>query len=77
MARRFSDYETIGGLFREITGETVQLSVAQQIWGILQDLVTAIARVFGLLDEEIYYAVINQSEEMAHIAQFYNLKSAS
>lgn len=77
VAKRFSDYETIGGLFREITRETVQLSVAQKIWGILQDLVTAIARVFGLLDEEIYDAVINQSEEMAHIAQFYNLKSAS
>lgn len=77
VARRFSDYETIGGLFREITRETVQLSVAQQIWGILQDLVTAIARVFDLLDEEIYDAVINQSDEMAHIAQFYNLKSAS
>ena len=77
VARRFSDYETIGGLFREITRETVQLSATQQIWGILQELVTAIARVFGLLDEEIYDAVINQSEEMAHIAQFYNLKSVS
>lgn len=76
VARRFSDYETIGGLFREISRETVQLSVAQQIWGMLQELVTAIARVFGLLDEEIYDAVINQSDKMAHIAQFYNLKSA-
>lgn len=77
VARRFSDYETIGGIFREISKETVQLSVAQQIWGILQDLVTAIARAFGLLDEEIYDAIINQSKEMAHIAEFYNLKSAS
>ena len=31
IAKRFSDYETIGGLFREITRETVQLSVTQQI----------------------------------------------
>lgn len=77
VARRFSDYETIGGLFREISKETVQLSVAQQIWGILQELVTAIARAFGLLDEEIYDAVIYKSEEIAHSAQFYNLKSAS
>ena len=77
VARRFSDYETIGGLFREISKETVQLSVAQQIWGILQELVTAIARAFGLLAEEIYDAVIYKSEEIAHIAQFYNLKSAS
>lgn len=77
VAKRFSDYETIGGLFRQISRETVQLSVAQQIWGILQELVTAIAMAFGLLDEEIYDTVINHSEEMAHIAQFYNLKSAS
>lgn len=77
VARRFSDYETIGDLFREISKETVQLSVAQQIWGILQELVTAIARAFGLLDEEIYDAVIYKSEEIAHSAQFYNLKSAS
>ena len=77
VARRFSDYETIGGLFREVSKETVQLSVAQQIWGMLQELVTAIAEAFGLLDEEIYDAVINKSDEIAHIAQFYNLKSAS
>ena len=77
VARRFSDYETIGGLFREVSKETVQLSAAQQIWGMLQELVTAIAEAFGLLDEEIYDAVINKSEEIAHIAQFYNLKSAS
>ena len=76
VAKRFSDYETIGGLFREVSKETVQLSVAQQIWGMLQELVTAIAEAFGLLDEEIYDAVINKSEEIAHIAQFYNLKSA-
>ena len=64
-------------LFREISKEAVQLSVAQQIWGLLQELVSAIARVFGLLDEEIHEAVINHSDEMAHIAKFYNLKSAS
>ena len=75
--KRFSDYETIGGLFREVSKETVQISVAQQIWGILQELITAIASVFGLLDEEVYDAVINHSEELAHIAKFYNLKSAS
>ena len=77
VARRFNAYETIGGLFREVTKETVQLSVAQQIWGVIQELVTAIARVFDLLDEEIYDAVINQSDELAHIAKCYNLKSAS
>lgn len=76
-AKRFTDYETIGEIFREVSKETVQVSVAQQIWGALQELVNAIAEAFGLLDEEIYDVVINQSEKIAHICEFYNLKSAS
>lgn len=74
-ARRFSDYETIGELFRDVSRETVQVSVAQQIWGVLQELVNAMAEAFGLLDEEIYDAIINKSDEIAHICDFYNMKS--
>lgn len=75
-ARRFSDYETIGELFRDVSRETVQVSVAQQIWGMMQELVDAIAEAFGLPDEEIYDIIINQSDKLAHISNFYNLKSA-
>lgn len=74
-ARRFSDYETIGELFREVSSETVQVSVAQQIWGMLQELINAMADAFGLLDEEIYDVIINHSDKMAHICEFYNMKS--
>lgn len=77
VAKRFSDYETIGELFREISSETVQLSVSQQIWGFLQDLVNHLAEAFGLLDEEVYDAIINRSEELAQIARFYTMKEAS
>ncbi|MDE6669558.1 MAG: transposase [Muribaculaceae bacterium] len=66
-AKRFSDYETIGGLFRDVSKDTLQLSVAQQIWGVLQEIVSAIAEVFGMLDEEVYDVVINHSKELAHI----------
>lgn len=76
-ARRFSDYETIGELFREVSRETIQLSVAQQIWGVLQELVNAIADAFGLTDEEIYDVIINESDKMAQICNFYNVSTAS
>lgn len=77
VVKRFIDYETIGGLFRETTWETVQLSVAQQIWGMLQELVALIASTFNMLDEEIYDTIINRSYNMTYIAQFYNLKPAN
>lgn len=43
----------------------------------MQELVDAIADAFGLLDEEVYDVIINQSDKMAHICKFYNLESAS
>ena len=76
-AKRFSDYEAIGRLFRHVSKDTVQLSVAQQIWGVLQKIVTTIAEVFGLVGEEVYDVVINHSDELVHIVKFYNLKSVS
>lgn len=34
--KRFESYETIGGLFREITAQTLELSVTEKIWGLIQ-----------------------------------------
>lgn len=76
VTRRFASYETIGALFREVSRETLEVSAAQQIWGAIQELVNAIADAFGLLDEEIYDVIINESEKMAHICKFYNLSAA-
>lgn len=77
VAKRFSDYETIGELFRKVSQETLQLTVAQQIWGMMQELINAIAEAFGLTDEDIYDALINRSEQFLHIFECYNLKPAS
>ena len=54
--------------------DSLELSVIDCIWGVLQEMVIAIATLFGLNDEDIYEAIINRSEEMNHI---YKLKLAS
>lgn len=78
VAKRFLSYETIGGVFREVSKETIQLSVAQHIWTTLQELVNAIADAFGIIDEEIYEVVFSESGEFAHMCHVFDkLKSAS
>ena len=78
VARRFLSYETIGGIFREVSRETIQLSVAQHIWTVLQELVNAIADTFGIIDEQIYEVVFNESNEFAHMCHVFDkMKSAS
>ena len=57
--------------------QTRQLVVAQRIWGILPRAINAIMELFGITQETIYDTIINRSEEIKHICQYFNLKSAS
>lgn len=53
------------------------MDVIKRIWGAIQEVVIAIANIFGLTDEEAYDAVINKSDELAHVCGIYKLKLAS
>ena len=45
-ARRFSSYETIGGLFREVTRNSAELTITERIRGMIVDIVSEIAQCF-------------------------------
>ena len=76
-ARRFSSYETIGGLFREVTRNSVELTTTERIWGIIIDIVSEIAQCFEIEDEKIFETLINRSDKLQHFIQIYELKMAS
>ena len=44
--RRFSSYETIGGLFCEVTRNSVELTITERIWGMIIDIVNEITLCF-------------------------------
>ena len=76
IVKRFAAYETIGKLFNYVAKDSLELSITERIWGSLQEVVIAIANIFGLTDDDIYDAIINKSEEMNHIWNIYKLKQA-
>ncbi|CDA96469.1 transposase IS4 family [Bacteroides sp. CAG:709] len=41
--KRFESYETTGGLFAELTGETRELTVVQRIWGLIIEVINVSA----------------------------------
>lgn len=77
LVKRFTAYETMGKLFENTSKDSLELSITERIWGALQELIIAIADLFGLTDEDIYNAIINRSEEMNHICDIYKLKLVS
>lgn len=67
----------MGKLFEATSKDSLELSITEKIWGFLQEVIIAIANLFGLADEDIYDAIINRSNKIEHICDIYKLKLAS
>ena len=67
--KRFEAYETIGGLFTEVTNDTLELSVTDKIWAIILDFV---------LEAAERYSDFIESNPVAHtLHNMYIYKQAS
>ena len=75
--KRFMDYETIGELFRQVTQDSHELTISERIWQAILEFVAAITKVFSIDDEEVLDALVNESDELAHICELYQYKMAS
>lgn len=62
--KRFESYETIGGLFTELTGETVELTVIQRIWGLIIKVINVIAEFISCDPFELTENVINNNHQI-------------
>ena len=61
--KRYESYETIGGVFRDVTRAAVELTVTEKIWGILLDVLRTIAEAFNFDQDEMMRAIINNNNK--------------
>ena len=54
--KRYESYETIGGVLRDVTQASVELTVTEKIWGILTEVIQAIAEAFNFDQDEMMCA---------------------
>lgn len=62
--KRFESYETIGGLFKELTAQTVELSITEKIWGLIQEIVSTVADLFSTDFDELMTCIINENKKL-------------
>mgnify|MGYP002869946962 CR=1 FL=1 len=75
-ALRFSDYETIGGLFRDAVQGSTELSVTDRIWDAILEIVYAMSKCFDLPDDEILNIILDKSTSLNNVMNIYTLKYA-
>ena len=74
--KRFEAYETIGALFRDVTGNTLELSAADRIWELILDTILEIAEMISADASELLSAVIDVNPKFHKFYQMYNLYAA-
>jgi len=51
VAKRFTHYESLGELFRNTKAETIQLTVAEQLWQIIVGVLADLAEILEIETE--------------------------
>ena len=71
--KRFEAYETVGALFREATGNTLELSAADRIWELILDTILEIAEMISADASELLSAVIDANPKFHKLYQMYKV----
>jgi hypothetical protein len=68
---RFEAYETIGVLFRDVTGNTLDLSAADRIRELILDTILELAEITSADASELLSAVIDENPNFHKLSQMY------
>lgn len=75
--KRFEAYETIGGLFTEVTNDTLELSVTDKIWAIILGFVLEAAERYSIDATELLADFIGSNPAAHTLRNMYIYKQAS
>lgn len=76
LVKRFESYETIGGLFRNCTDESLELSINDRIWETFMEVIAKLSELISGNANEIMMSITLKNDSFNRIMNNYNLKTA-
>ncbi len=74
VVKRFEDYETLGELFRASQKDALKLTISEQIWIIITELITELSEIFEIDSEMLMEKLFADNERLT---KYLNFKSLS
>jgi hypothetical protein len=74
IAKRFTDYETLGELFRATQKDSLQLCISEKIWVIIIELVSHLSEILNLDSETLMENILSENEQLT---KYLNIKALS
>ncbi len=76
VAKRFSDYETLGELFRATQKDSLQITISEKIWMIIIELVSHLSEILNLDSETLMENLFSENEQLTKYLNFKALLQA-
>jgi hypothetical protein len=77
LAKRFTDYESMGEIFRQAKAETLSLTLAEKIWNYLVEVLQIIAEIFEIEMDEILKKLVEENQTIIKLLNWEGLKNAA
>jgi len=74
--KRFNDYETLGELFRASQHEALKLTITEQIWLIIIEIMAELSEIFNIDTETLMEKLFSENEKLTKYLNFKNLQQA-
>jgi hypothetical protein len=76
VAKRFSEYETLGELFRTANAEIIELTIAERIWLIITEIIAQLADLFDIDTEVLMGKIIADNQIFEKLLNYKYLMQA-
>jgi len=74
--KRFNDYETLGELFRASQKDALCLTISEQIWLIILELIAELSEIFNIDTETLMEKLFSENEKLTKYLNFKSLPQA-
>ena len=76
VVKRFNDYETLGELFRAAQKDSLEITIAEQIWLIIIEIAAKLSEIFEIDTEVLMQKLFSENETLTKYINFKNLPQA-
>jgi len=76
VAKRFTDYESLGELFRNTKAETIQLTLAERLWQLIIEVLADLAELIEIDTESLMEKLISDNQKIIKLRNYTALMQA-
>ena len=70
VAKRFTDYESLGEMFRNTKADTIKLSMVERLWQLIDDILAVLAELIEIDTETLMEKLLSDNQSFIKLSNY-------